>query len=99
MVQIDKKTIKKLSKLSRIQCTEVEEEKLLLDLQKILTYIDQLNEIDTESVAPCNHVLAEMSNVMRDDVVEPSLSREVFLANAPDKVGGMVRVPPVLKSN
>ncbi|MGZ3732725.1 MAG: Asp-tRNA(Asn)/Glu-tRNA(Gln) amidotransferase subunit GatC [Parachlamydiaceae bacterium] len=99
MVQINHDTIKKLTKLSRIQCSEAEEEKLLSDLQRILAYVDQLNEIDTDNVAPCNHVLAEISNVERDDHVDNSLSRDVFLANAPDKVGGMVRVPSVLKTH
>lgn len=99
MVQINEKTIKKLTKLSRIQCSEDEEERLLSDLQKILAYVDQLNEIDTENVTACNHVLADISNVERDDTIQNSLSRNAFLENAPDKIGGMVRIPTVLKTN
>lgn len=99
MVKLDKESVKKLTKLSRIRCTEEEETKLLADLQNILTYVQQLESIDTTGVAACNHVLAEVYNVMRDDVVGEPLPRDVFLANAPDKVGGFVRVPPVLKSS
>jgi aspartyl-tRNA(Asn)/glutamyl-tRNA(Gln) amidotransferase subunit C len=71
---------------------------LLIDLQSILSYVEQLDAIDTDNVAPCNQVLEGICNVMRDDLVGETLSREQFLANAPDKAGGYVRVPPILKS-
>ena len=97
MTQLNKNVIKNLIQLSRIDCTEEEQQALLNDLQKILTYMDQLNEIDTTNVQPCNHVLAEITNVMRDDLVANVMPREVFLSNAPAQVGGMIKVPPVLK--
>ena len=89
--------IEKLSKLCRIACTAEEKEKLRRNLSKILGYVDQLKQIDTEGVPPCNNVLEELSSVMREDKIEESLPREVFLANAPAHVGGMVRVPPVIQ--
>lgn len=98
MSTLNKETIKKLTQLSRIACTEEEQDKLLSDLEKILAYFEQLKEVDTENVTPCNHVLADIVNVMRDDVVGPTLSRDKFLANVPAKpFAGMVRVPPVIK--
>ena len=99
MADLDKNTIKKLTQLCRIDCTEEEQESLLKDLKQILAYIEQLQEIDTANVSPCNHVLENMSNVMREDEVGEVLDRELFLANAPSHVGGMVRVPPVIKQN
>lgn len=99
MALLNKQTIKMLTSLSRISCTDEEQEALLADLQKILAYIDQLNEVDTENTPPCNQVIANMSNVMREDAVGETLPRDVFLANAPAQIGGMIRVPPVLKSN
>ncbi len=99
MATLDREAIKSLTELSRIHCSEEEEASLLKDLQAILGYIDQLNEIDTESVPPCNHVLEGICNVMRDDEVNEPLSRELFLENAPAKIGGMIRVPPVIKQN
>ncbi|MBA3603565.1 MAG: Asp-tRNA(Asn)/Glu-tRNA(Gln) amidotransferase subunit GatC [Parachlamydiaceae bacterium] len=98
MASFDRDTIKKLTKLSRIQCNEDEESQLLSDLQKILSYVELMNEVDTENVRPCTHVLEEMCNVERDDVVGEVMPREVFLANAPDKIGGMIRVPSIMKS-
>lgn len=99
MAQLDKKTIEELTKLSRIGCTEQEQQALMRDLKKILDYIDLLQEIDTEHVSPCNHVLESIVNVMREDAVGNVIPREAFLANAPAQIGGMIRVPPVLKSS
>lgn len=97
MAILDEKDLLKLTKLSRIACTDEERKRLLHSLQGILNYVEQLKEIDTEGVTPCSHVLETMANVMRDDVVGELLARELFLANAPAHTGGMVRVPPVLK--
>lgn len=97
MAKLNKQTIKSLTQLSRIHCSEQEEDALLNDLQKILSYIDQLNEIDTAHIAPCNHVIAGMANVMRDDQVGHVMPRADFLENAPQQIGGLIRVPPVLK--
>lgn len=99
MAALDKKTIATLTKLSRIGCSEEEQEALLKDLKSILNYIEQLQEINTDNVPPCNHVLEGMTNVMREDEVGSSMPRETFLANAPSHVGGMIRVPPVIKSS
>lgn len=99
MSNLNKETIKQLSRLCRIHCTDEEEEALLHDLQKILNYIEQLQEIDTKQVPPCNHVLEDMHNVMREDAVGEVLQRELFLDNAPAHIGGMIRVPPVIKQS
>lgn len=97
MAELDKKTIKSLIQLSRIECTEEEQEQLLENLKKILNYVEQLKEVDTTHVPPCNHVLDDIANVMRDDKVGETMPREIFLANAPSQTGGMIRIPPVLK--
>ncbi|ADI38106.1 Aspartyl/glutamyl-tRNA(Asn/Gln) amidotransferase subunit C [Waddlia chondrophila 2032/99] len=97
MAHLDKQMIEYLSDLSRIDLSEEEQQSLLEDLEKILAYIDLLNEVDTEGVEPCNHVLADMRNVMREDEVGETMPREAFLNNAPAQIGGMIRVPPVIK--
>jgi aspartyl-tRNA(Asn)/glutamyl-tRNA(Gln) amidotransferase subunit C len=97
MAKLDKEIIQQLTRLCRIDCTEEEQETLLKDLRKILDYIEQLQQIDTENIPPCDHVLENMANVMREDIVGEVLNREAFLANAPSHIGGMIRVPPVLK--
>lgn len=98
MAKLDKETLKTLTELSCIECSDEEREALLKDLQGILKYFEQLEEIDTQHVPPCNHVLSDIANVMREDIVGETLSREEFLANAPSHIGGLVKVPPVIKS-
>jgi aspartyl-tRNA(Asn)/glutamyl-tRNA(Gln) amidotransferase subunit C len=89
--------IEKLSKLCRIACSEEEKEILRQNLSKVLGYIDQLKQIETNGIPPCNTVLKDLFSVLREDEVADTLSRETFLANAPQHVGGMVRVPPVIQ--
>jgi aspartyl-tRNA(Asn)/glutamyl-tRNA(Gln) amidotransferase subunit C len=98
MSTIDKETIENLIQLSRIECSPAEQEDLQKDLAKILAYIEQLQEIDTENVPPCHQVLEGDTTVWREDQIGKTLPRELFLGNAPSQVGGMIRVPPVLKS-
>jgi aspartyl-tRNA(Asn)/glutamyl-tRNA(Gln) amidotransferase subunit C len=99
MGSLNKETIKYLTQLSRIDCTEAEQEKLLKDLGSILDYFKELEELDTSGVAPCNIVLEGMQNVMREDTVGTVMPREDFLNNAPAQIGGMIRVPPVIKQS
>jgi aspartyl-tRNA(Asn)/glutamyl-tRNA(Gln) amidotransferase subunit C len=94
---LDEPSIKKLIKLCRIHCTEEEEKELLESFEKIVTYFEQLNELDTSDVPPCFQVIASQKNVLREDRIGACLPREEFLKNAPAHVGGMIKVPPVLR--
>ena len=97
MSNFDKDTLRTLTQLCRIQCKEESLEKILKNFKSILSYVDQLKEVDTEGVPECNHVLESISNVMREDQTEETLETETFLKNSPSHVGGMIRVPPVIK--
>lgn len=97
MAKLTKETIQWLTELSRIHCDAEEKEALFKDLQGILAYFDQLDEVTTSDVPPCNHVLGDMAPALRDDVVGETLPRETFLSLAPEQVSGLVRVPPIIK--
>ena len=97
--KFDHDTIQNLILLSRIACTEEQKESLLKDLKKIIDYFEQLNEINTDDIPPCDHVLADIYNVEREDRVGPTLPRDLFLSNAPSHIGGMIKVPTVIKQN
>ncbi len=98
MAELNENTIKYLADLSRIAVSSEEEESLLLDLKKILAYVEQLNEVDTSEVAPCTYVTKSLTQTpLREDAVHATLSRDTFLKGAPLQISGMVRVPPVLK--
>lgn len=99
MAKIDRELIKKLSALCRIGCSEEEIDSLLVDMKKIVDYVEQLDEIDTENAAPCNSVIKELTNVMREDQPGETMPREVFLENAPKQASGLIRVPPVIKKS
>jgi aspartyl-tRNA(Asn)/glutamyl-tRNA(Gln) amidotransferase subunit C len=98
MAEFDERELTKLTQLCRIDCTEEEKKILHQQLASILSYIELLEEVDTEGVEPCYQVLKTLTNVMREDEIGESLPRDLFLANAPAHVGGMIRVPPVIKS-
>ena len=81
-----------LEALGRIKLPEESRAKAQSDLQEILQYIDTLSELDTEGIEPMSHALP-LTNVMREDVVEPSVPTEEVLANAPVKKDGYFLVP------
>jgi aspartyl-tRNA(Asn)/glutamyl-tRNA(Gln) amidotransferase subunit C len=97
MTTISEEELEKLMHLCRIACSSEEKEVLKRHLSKMLVHMEELNNIDTQHVAPCLHVLASHQNVMREDVEGELLPREVYLANVSSHVGGMIRVPPILK--
>ena len=97
MTELSEEELTKLTHLCRIKCSEEEKKQFLSNLGKILSYISQLEEVDTRDVTPCSQVIP--THHMREDVVEDLLSREAFLSNAPAHIGGMIRVPPIIKSS
>lgn len=100
MKEFNKQTLENLETLAKIKLSEEEKTDLLQSIQKVLVYMEQLSSIDTEDVEPCNFVLqSQQNNIFREDEVGELLQREVFLENAPDQIGGMIRVPSVIKQD
>ena len=91
-MQITPDLIKYLEKLARITLTEDEEKKVGNELQDILTYIDMLNELDTDGVEAMSHCFP-VTKVMREDEVQPSMSADEIVANAPESQDGCFVVP------
>lgn len=88
--------VRKVAYLARLGFSAEEEARLVDELNRILGYVEKLNELNTEGVPPTSHVLP-ISNVFREDVVVPSLSQDDLLANAPSRRGGYFRVPKVIE--
>jgi aspartyl-tRNA(Asn)/glutamyl-tRNA(Gln) amidotransferase subunit C len=88
--------VRKVARLARLSFSPEEEARLVEELNRILDYVEKLNELDTEGIAPTSHVLP-ISNVFREDEVTPSLPREALLANAPSTSRGYFRVPKVIE--
>ncbi len=89
--------LKALERLSRLRLSNGERSNLLKNLQNILNSVASLSEIDTEHVTPCSHVLEDMQAPLREDQTERNYPRELFLKAAPEKIAGMLKVPPVIK--
>lgn len=71
-----------ISQLSRLSLPEEEKEAMTAQLERIVDYMDVLNQLDTADIEPMSHVFP-VKNVLREDVVEPSFDRSDLLANAP----------------
>ena len=97
MSHIDEKLLRKLEKLCRIRLTESEEKKFLNNLENILAYVDMLDEVDTEGVEPCNHVIDDVVAPLREDEPIRLLDRDVFLRGTPEHIGSFLKVPKVIK--
>jgi aspartyl-tRNA(Asn)/glutamyl-tRNA(Gln) amidotransferase subunit C len=83
--------VKHVAELARLGLSEVEIEQLREQLSSILDHIAALEELDTASIPPTAQVLP-LTNVMRDDIVRPSLPREAVLMNAPRQTEGFFEV-------
>jgi aspartyl-tRNA(Asn)/glutamyl-tRNA(Gln) amidotransferase subunit C len=82
--------------LARIDLTAAEKERFAAQLGDVLTYIEQLNEVDVEGVEPTAHAFPVV-NVWADDVAEPGLPVDEALRNAPEKRDNMFVVPKVVE--
>ena len=94
-MKVDEQLIDKLAELSKLEFDATEKAAIQKDLNKILTFMEQLNEIDTEGVEPLIYVNEEY-NVFREDVVLPSLTQAEALSAAPDSAEGRFKVPAIL---
>ncbi len=94
-MSVTKADVENIAKLARLSVTEEEKEKFVDQVNQILTYVEKLNEIDTDDIEPLSHTL-DLKNVFREDVVKPSLSQEKALENAPAKTDRFFRVPKVV---
>ena len=89
---IDRDQVLHVAKLARLKVTDDEVDRMAEELSKILEHVETMNELDLEGVEPTSHVV-DLTNVLREDVPRPCLSREKALEQAPDAADGGFRVP------
>jgi aspartyl-tRNA(Asn)/glutamyl-tRNA(Gln) amidotransferase subunit C len=95
-MEVNDELVDKLAHLSRLKFDALEKEEIKNDLQKMIAFVEKLNELDTTGVEPLLHVTDEV-NVLRDDQVEGSITREEALKNAPEHDEQFFKVPKVIK--
>ena len=97
-MSVSKDDVKKIAELARLEFTDSEIDNFNVEMNKILGYVEKLNELDTENVEPLSHPI-ENNNIFRDDVTVKSIDREKAFKNAPDTSSEHFKVPKVISQN
>ncbi len=92
---IDKKIIEKLANLSKLRFSDSEMELITKDMTKMIDFINQLDEVNTDGVKPLIHMNEEFNN-LRDDEVKGMLEQSDALSNSPVKDSTYFKLPKVL---
>ncbi|MBK8270753.1 MAG: Asp-tRNA(Asn)/Glu-tRNA(Gln) amidotransferase subunit GatC [Planctomycetes bacterium] len=93
--RIDERQVRHIAHLARLRLSDEEIARLGSQLSDVVLYVEKLNEVATEGVEPTAHPLA-VCNVLREDVVKPSLGVDAVFENAPDAAAPYFKVPKVL---
>ncbi len=88
--------IRHIAWLARLAVTEEEIARFRADLSAILDHFSVLQNINTDNVPAATHA-SQLENVLREDMVQPSLASDSVLANAPRKQDDLFRVPPIIE--
>ena len=95
-MEINDALVDKLAKLSRLRFDASEKDAIKKDLQRMIGFVEKLNELNLDGVTPLLH-LNQQVNVLRDDEVKGSVGRDEALKNAPLHDGRFFKVPKVIK--
>jgi len=95
-MKITKEEVEHVALLARLKFDENEVERFTSQMNSILEYMEKLAELDTTHVEPTFHAVAQ-TNVVRQDMVKPSIPQELSLSNAPDGDRGFFRVPKIIE--
>ncbi len=95
-MKVDDELVNNLAKLARLEFNEADMKEIKQDLEKMISFIDKLNELDTTGVEPLLHMSSNV-NVLRDDEVKGSISTEDALKNAPHHDEHFFKVPKVIR--
>jgi len=96
-MEVTDELIDNLAELACLEFSSSEKEEIKKDLERMIAFIDKLNELDTTGVVPQLHMTDEI-NILRDDVLEGSITRAEALKNAPLTDGIYFKVPKVIKN-
>ncbi|MBR6573191.1 MAG: Asp-tRNA(Asn)/Glu-tRNA(Gln) amidotransferase subunit GatC [Clostridia bacterium] len=91
-MKITKEIVESVANLSRIKLDEAATVKMQTELGAVIDYMEILNSLDTKEIEPMSHIFS-LNNVMRDDLIKPSIDRQEILSNAPDHTDETFVVP------
>jgi len=96
IMEINSALVDNIAHLARLYFTDEEKKEIEVDMQRMISFVEKLSEIDTTGVEPLQHMGSSI-NVLREDEVKGSVSREEALQNAPVTDGVFFKVPKVIK--
>ena len=94
-MEINKELFDKIAHLARLKFTGEEEKEMMKDMERILSWVQKLEEMDTGDAEPLMG-MAHASNVTRDDTVGEHLQSDIIEKNAPGTENGFIKVPKVI---
>ncbi|MBW4668761.1 MAG: Asp-tRNA(Asn)/Glu-tRNA(Gln) amidotransferase subunit GatC [Cyanomargarita calcarea GSE-NOS-MK-12-04C] len=95
---IDREQVHKVARLARLELTPEEEEQFTIQLGDILNYVEQMNELDVSNVIPTTRAI-DVSNVTREDKLQPYPERDAILSSAPQQEGEFFKVPKIMNAD
>ena len=96
-MEVNEALINNLSNLARLEFSPDEQAAIRIDLQRMIRFVEKLGELDTTGVEPLLHMSPER-DVLREDRLQGSISREQALVNAPATDGTYFKVPKVIRN-
>lgn len=87
--------VERIARLAKLEFNAEERERFVQQFNQILSFMEKINELDLSNVTPTTHIVAD-ENILRADIVRPSLTQEQVLQNAPVKKRGLFSVPKVI---
>ena len=93
---LSERDVRAIATYARIGLSDAEVAIMAVDLNKIIDSLKPITEYNLEGVEPTFHPIAGLSNVMREDLVQPGLEHGVAMSNAPAQQDGNFKIPPVL---
>ncbi len=97
-MKVDSQLVDKIASLSKLKFNEQQKSAMVNDMQRMVEFVDKLNELDTEGVEPMIYV-SEAVNALRKDEVKDQISKADALKNAPQKDSDYFKVPKVINRN
>lgn len=96
--KIDIKTVDEIAHLARLEFDESSKAEILNDMNRMLSFIDKLSELDTNAIEPLIYMTQE-NTILRKDVPEETLTQKEALKNAPKKDSDYFKAPKVIEQN
>ena len=95
-MEVNTELVNNIAHLARLHFTDEEKKEIEKDLQRMISFVEKLNEIDTTDIKPLQHMSTSV-NVLREDEIKGSVSKSEALRNAPVTDGTFFKVPKVIK--